>query len=441
MHFSPSILASQRQSLVVNQQLQQAITFLQMSNAELQAFIESQADENPFVALKNRLDAPASSAHGAAGGIGQDWDRIGALADDAGPSLYAHVMRQIAALGLNPRDQMLAEAFVDALAPSGWLEGAVKDIALHAGVTPEHAGSMLARLQGLEPAGLFARDLAECLRLQAADKQMLTPLFNAVLDHLPLLAAADLQALCRVCRTDMTALRGVLRDLRGLDPKPGARFDQAPMPIRAPDLLVTRAPEGGWRLELNNSTLPAVIVQDAHQPAADHPQVAEYRAERLSVARWLSRAVQYRNQTVLKIGNEILRHQRAFLDQGADHLRPMILKDIAEAVGIHESTVSRISNAVIIATPHGVMALKRFFSAALPAQNGITGSAEAVRNRIRRMIQSEPTGRPFSDETLVRMLDGEGIAVARRTVAKYREQLRIPTSALRRRQAVLSARL
>jgi len=350
-------------------------------------------------------------------------------------------MRQVTALDLPPRDQMLAEGFVEALAPSGWLEGALEDIALRAGVTLEHAESMLARLQEFEPAGLFARDLAECLRLQAADQEMLTPLFNAVLDHLPLLAAADLHALCRVCRTDMDALRSVLRDLRGLDPKPGARFDQAPMPIRAPDLLVTRPPEGGWRLELNNSTLPAVVVQDANQPAADHPQVAEYRAERLSVARWLSRAVQYRNQTVLKIGKEILRHQRAFLDQGPDHLRPMILKDIAEAVGIHESTVSRISNAVIIATPHGVMALKRFFSAALPAQDGTTGSAEAVRNRIRRMIQSEPAGRPFSDETLVRMLESEGIAVARRTVAKYREQLRIPTSALRRRQAVLSARL
>lgn len=439
MHFSPSILASQRQSLVVNQQLQQAITFLQMSNSELQAFIESQADENPFVKLKDRPENVTPLFSGTSGASAQDWDRIGALADDSGLSLYAHVTQHIMAMSLDASELALAELFLEALAPSGWLDAPVNEIALRAGVTEDHALDMLARLQGIEPAGLFARDLAECLRLQASELGLLSPLFSLVLDNLPMVAAADLQGLCRVCCTDMDALRGVLRDLRGLDPKPGARFDQAPLPIRAPDLLVSRLPEGGWRLELNNSTLPAVMVRDTDTAARNRKPVAEYLAERLSVARWLSRAVQYRNLTVLKVGEEILRNQSAFFEQGPSHLRPMILKDIAEAVGIHESTVSRISNAVTIATPHGVMSLKRFFSAALPAQDGSTGSAEAVRDRIRKLIQSEPAQRPFSDEALVRMLEKEGVCVARRTVAKYREQLRIPTSALRRRQAVLSA--
>jgi RNA polymerase sigma-54 factor len=441
MHFSPSILASQRQSLVVNQQLQQAITFLQMSNAELQAFIESQADENPFVTLKHRAEATLPRLPSTSGAAAQDWDRIGALADDAGPSLYGHVTAQIVALGLNAQELALAELFVEALAPSGWLDAPLDEIALRAGVPLATAATMLERLQKLEPAGLFARDLAECLRLQAAEQGLLSPVFAAVLNNLPMLAAADLPALCRVCRTDMDTLRQVLRALRGLNPKPGAGFDQAPMPLRAPDLLVSRLTEGGWRLELNNSTLPAVLVRDTDTPARQSRPGAEYLAERLSVARWLSRAVQYRNQTVLKIGEEILRSQRAFFEHGPGHLRPMILKDIAEAVGIHESTVSRVTNAVTIATPHGCFALKRFFSAALPAQDGNSGSAEAVRERIRKLIQAETPGRPLSDEALVRLLDGEGVAVARRTVAKYREQLRIPTSALRRRQSVISSQL
>lgn len=443
MHFSPSILATQRPSVVVNQQLQQAITFLQMSNSELQSFVEGQADENPYIRLALREmppvhRGPSASAHG-----GADWDRIGALADQGGPSLYAYLGQQIEGLGLDAQDSVLAGLFLDGLAPSGWLDVPVHDIAQRAGVCVGQAEALLTRLQTLEPTGVFARDLAECLRLQAAEQNVLCPAFQRLLQNLPLVAAADLKALCRVCGTDMAELRAMLRRLRSFNPKPGAEFDQGALPLRAPDLLVQPLADGGWRLELNNSTLPAVLVreQDDSGTPASGAGATDYIAERLSVARWLSRAVQYRNQTVLKIGAEILRSQSAFFNHGPDHLRPMILKDIAEAVGVHESTVSRVSNAVTIATPFGVMGLKRFFSAALPVQESESSSAEAVRARIQRLIQSEPACRPFSDETLVHMLGKEGISVARRTVAKYREQLKIPTSALRRRQAILSSQL
>jgi len=439
MHFSPVILTGQRQSLVVNQQLQQAITFLQMSNAELQAFIESHADENPFVSLKLRHTGDAPRLPSGSGGTAQDWDRISALPDPGAASLYAHMAQQIAALGMGTQDMALAEVFLESLAPSGWLEAPLDDIALRSGASMDKVETMLNRLQKLDPAGVFARDLAECLRLQGAEQGLLTPLFAKVLDNLQMVGNADLQGLCRICGVEMPHLRAALRDLRGLDPKPGARFEQAPMPIRAPDLLVSQLPQGGWRLELNNSTMPAVMVRD--NESRSMRSGADYHAERLSVARWLSRAVQYRNQTVLKIGEEILRSQRAFFKAGPEHLRPMIMKDIADAVGIHESTVSRVSNAVTIATPYGVMPLKRFFSAALPAQEGNSGSAEAVRNRIRKLIQSETPTRPHSDEGLVQLLDKEGVSVARRTVAKYREQLGIATSAVRRRQAMLSSQL
>lgn len=439
MHFSPSILAAPRQSLIVNQQLQQAITFLQMSNSELQAFMESQADENPFIRLKRHSDPVARHPSGVRSASGQDWDRIGALADTSGPSLYAHIAAQIAALDLDCSEYVLAELFLESLAPSGWLDAPLTEIALRAGVNPCIAEAMLLRLQKFEPTGVFARDLSECLRLQAAERGLLSPAFEKLLEHLPMLAAAELPALCRVCGTDMDGLRGMLRELRSFNPKPGAEFEQGELPLRAPDLLVDALAQGGWRLELNNSTLPAITVRETDMAKKPKAAAADYIAERLSVARWLSRAVQYRNQTVLRIGEEILRSQSAFFRNGPDHLRPMILKDVAEAVGVHESTVSRVSNAVTMATPFGVMALKRFFSAALPGQDGEADSAEAIRARIKRMIQSEPVGRPFSDETLVHMLGKEGVSVARRTVAKYREQLRIPTSALRRRQAILSA--
>jgi RNA polymerase sigma-54 factor len=277
----------------------------------------------------------------------------------------------------------------------------------------------------------------------------LTPLFASVLDNLPLLAAADLAGLARACRCDVGALRPVLRELRSLDPKPGTRFDGAPDPVRAPDLLVGPAPEGGWQVELNRSTLPRVLVRDelgtelARAPSAraGRPQGGDasgYIAERLSVARWLSRAVEHRNRTVLRIGEEIVREQSDFLARGPEHLKPMILKEIAAKAGVHESTVSRVSGGIMMATPHGAFPLKHFFTAALPSRDEAAGSAGAVRHRIGRLIRAEPAGRPLSDDQLVRLMEQEGIQVARRTVAKYREQLRIPASSVRRRQAVLS---
>lgn len=302
---------------------------------------------------------------------------------------------------------------------------------------------MLARLQRLEPAGLFARSLAECLRLQAEEQGLMTPLFAAVLDHLPLLAAADIPALARACGCAPAELRPVLRDLRSLDPKPGASFSAEPDPIRPPDLIVTSATGGGWQVELNRSTLPAVVIRqgkaDRLADGAEAP-VQGYVTERLSVARWLSRAVEHRNRTVLKIGEEIVRHQGAFFAQGPGHLRPMILKEIARLANVHESTVSRVTTGILMATPQGTFPLKHFFTAALPARDEAGGSAGAVRHRITRLIRMEDAARPLSDDQLVRMMQTEGVEVARRTVAKYREQIGIPASSIRRRQAVLAGR-
>lgn len=451
MQLSHSHSLGHRQSLVVSQQLRQAIVLLQMSNPELQTFIESQAEENPFVEFANRpaVLKPVPIPQGVAGGQREDWDRMGALADTRAVSLYTHVAGQIGALEMTEAEIELATVFVDALEPSGWLGATLDDLAQRGGVPLAEARQMLTRLQALEPTGIFARNLAECLRLQAAERGLLSPLFARVLDHLPMLAAADLNGLARICQCTIPDLHAILRDLRGLDPKPGARFDTTSDPVRAPDLIVSAAPEGGWQIELNRSTLPRVVIRehDARQltpaegaAAQARNEARSYVSERLSVARWLARAVEHRNRTVLRIGEEILRRQAGFLEQGPEHLHPMTLKEIAAAADVHESTVSRVTTGILMLTPHGVLPLKKFFTAALPTQHETGGSAGAVRHRIGRLIRSESAARPLSDDQLARLMADEGITVARRTVAKYREQLNIPTASIRRRQAILSGR-
>ena len=443
MQLSHSHSLTVRHSLVVSQQLRQAIILLQMGNAELQAFIESQSEENPFVELAKPPPVPRSTVQGG----DDDWDRIATLADTRGPSLYMSIASQIAGLGLTEADIELATVFVDALEPSGWLGATLTEIAQRAGVTIDVATQMLDRLQTLEPTGVFARTLAECLRLQAVEQGLLTPRFDQVLCNLTMLANADLVGLARVCGCAQADLRPILRDIRSLDPKPGTRFDADPDPIRPPDLLVMAAPEGGWQIELNRSTLPRVVIRDDEAKrltdltSMRQSETGGYVTERLSVARWLSRAVEHRNRTVLRIGEEILRRQGDFLANGRSHLRPMILKEIAEKVGVHESTVSRVTTGILMATPHGTYPLKYFFTAALTAREDTAGSAGAVRHRIERLIKAEPAGRPLSDDQIVRMMEDEGVSVARRTIAKYRDQLSIPPSSVRRRQAILAGRV
>lgn len=438
-------IVGQRQSLVVTAQLQQAIQLLQMGNADLQSFIEGQAEENPFLELglpKSPAPRDLALPSQARSSSDDDWDRIGQLAADPGPSLYAHASAEVARLDLSAADRMLAGLFLDALEPSGWLGQSVASIAERAGVDEEHATHVLTRLQRVEPAGLFARNLAECLRLQAADQGLLSPAFGRLLDNLPMLAAADLRGLTRVCAVSMDDLKVMLRQIRSLNPKPGATFDATPSPQRPPDLIVTRG-ETGWRVDLNRSTLPSVVVRDDAAREVKNPQANTYIAERLSVARWLSRAVEHRNQTTLKVGAEVVRRQAEFLESGLSKMRPMILREVAEAIGVHESTVSRVCAGILIAIPQGTFPLKSFFSASLGSNCGeAPGSASAVRHRIQKLIAGENSDDPLSDDTIARIIkDEDGIHLARRTVAKYRDQLRIASSVERRRRAVVNGQM
>lgn len=446
MQIQASQQIGQRQSLVVTAQLQQAIFLLQMSNTDLQSYIESEAEENPFLEMKlrgsdgeRRRELP--SLPSAKGGASGDFDFIQMRAEAPEKSLFAHVSAQFDLMFTAPQDRAAAELFLEALEPSGWLGEDLDLLAMKTGMSGDEAEAFLARVQDIEPAGLFARSLSECLRLQAADKGFLTPLFAAILDNLPMLAAADLKGLCRACDCDMDELRDQLRLIRCLNPKPGTSFDADTVNQRAPDLIVTRG-EAGWVVDLNRSTLPSVIVNEDKADAVSHAKdSAEYVGERLSVARWLRRAVEHRNQTTLKVGAEIVRRQSEFLEHGPSRIKPMILKDVAEAVGVHESTVSRVTSGLLITTPQGTFPLKTFFSAALSSNDSDeAGSAAAVRHRIQQLIKDEPADRPLSDDTIAKIISDEGINLARRTVAKYREALKIPSSFQRRRNAALALR-
>ena len=436
LHIAPRM--TQRQSLVMTTQLQQAICLLQLSNLDLHAFIEKAAEENPFldVAAPERPLPALPSKRGAAS---EDLDDIGSRLAAPDLSLYEHVSAQFDVMFPDPRRRLAAERFLEALEPNGWLGETLEDLAAATGMSEEGALAFLREVQQVEPAGLFARNLAECLALQAEDRGMMTPVFAKLLSNLPMLAAADLVGLCRVIGLDMEALKPLLRQLRSLNPKPGSDFVQGEMTEREPDLIVTRGPEG-WRVDLNRSTLPTVQVDETAAAQVRRARdAAEYVGERLSMARWLRRAIDHRNQTTLMIGAEIVRRQAAFLEAGPAHLQPMTLREVADAVGVHESTVSRVTSGIMMTTPQGTFGLKRLFSTALASDGEGAASSAAVRHRIQQLVRDEDPRNPLSDDAIAKIISDEGTHLARRTVAKYRDMLKIASSFERKRRGRMVA--
>lgn len=439
MNMHVSQRTSQSQSLTMTGQMQQAIALLQLSNTDLQRYIEKEAEENPFIDV-----TPANRAMPAlpypGGGRAEGGDPAGRLADHP-LSLYGHVTAQFDLMFTDAGQRVIAERYLEALDANGWLSEPLEDLAFACGLDMEGAEDMLCHVQQVEPAGIFARNLAECLALQAEDLGLMTPIFRGVLNNLPRLAAADLTGLARICGCDMNALRTVLKQLRGLNPKPGADFSLGEVMEREPDLIVTRGPDG-WKVDLNRSTLPAVTVDEDSAAAITRDACARgYVGERLGVARWLRRAVEHRNQTTLAVGAEIVRRQTAFLNHGQSQIAPMTLADVAQAIGVHESTVSRVTTGILMVTPQGTLGLKRFFSTALQGDASGEGgaSAAAVRYRIQKLVAAENPASPLSDDAIARAISDGGPVLARRTVAKYRDMLNIPSSFQRKRRGKLNA--
>ena len=478
----------QSQGLVMTPQLQQAIKLLQLNNLELIAYVAQELEQNPFLEAAEGGDARAATsldARAALSGspelrptprevepndgwpaaavgdrpIGMGLDGVAGgsrggrsdFADDL-PDLEArlsrpktlreHLLEQIQADIAPGRDRLIALFLLDQLDDAGYLTTRLDDAAATLGVPTAAIEAVLVRLQTCEPSGVFARSLADCLAIQLRERNRLDPAMQRLLDHLPLLAAANFPALLRVCRVDQDDLSDMVAEIKALDPKPGHTLSVEPAPPVVPDIFVTRAAEGGWRVELNSATLPRVLVDASYYATVTKTtkerRAREYLSERFQAANWLVKALDQRARTVLRVAEAVVAHQTLFLEHGVAHLRPLVLREIAAVTELHESTISRATTEKYIATPRGTYPVKYFFSNALVGADGEPShAAEAIRQRVRRLIEQEAVDGVLSDDQIVDALRTGGVVIARRTVAKYREALGIPSSVQRRRLKAL----
>jgi RNA polymerase sigma-54 factor len=475
MAIGPRLDLRQSQSLVMTPQLRQAIKLLQSSNLEVAAFVEEELERNPLLERDERavpvaVEAPPADAAEAARteapvaeALDADWsntvedgegfrpslgsggrtdfsDDLSTVEDMAGqgPTLRERLAEQLR-LGLDdPTDRLVGAAMIALLEPCGRLTVEDEALAERLGCDTARVARVRRTLQRFEPVGMFARDLRECLQVQLEEKGRFDPFMRRLLDNLPLLAARDMAGLRAACGVDAEDLAEMVAELRRLDPKPGAGADDAPLQAIQPDVLMRAAPDGGWVLELNPETLPRILVSRGFAARAqvsirDREQRA-FIQEQLQNASWLVKSLEQRANTILKVSSEIVRRQDGFFRHGIAWLKPLILRDVAEAVELHESTVSRVTANKYVATPRGTFELKYFFTTAIAGTaGGEAVSAEAVRHRIKAMVDAESPDDVLSDDAIVARLREEGVDIARRTVAKYRDALRIPSSVLRKR--------
>ncbi|HEY0920574.1 RNA polymerase factor sigma-54 [Devosia sp.] len=493
MGLTPRLEFRQSQSLTLTPQLMQSIRLLQLSHLELNAFVDAELLRNPLLEREDGGDGDAApeppeppaelsayedtvdhaerikSADTIASGYDTEVENVfpdqvapgraaeqgpwaergghdGGEAPDidqfvaARPTLAEHLVGQIGLLLADPGDRLIARFLTDGLDEAGYLTVGLDAVAEQLGAPLASVERVLRLVQGCDPAGVFARDVRECLALQLREKDRLDPLMQKLLDHLELLAVHDMAGLARAVGADREDLVDMLAELRQLDPKPGRAFATGAIEAVVPDVFVRPANGGGWAIELNSEVLPRVLVDRTYYAtvAGKTRDAAEkaFLTDCLATANWLAKSLDQRAQTILKVTAEIVQQQDGFLRHGVTHLRPMTLRMVADAIQMHESTVSRVTSNKYVSTPRGLFELKYFFTTALASATGEADhSAEAVRHRIRQLIEAEQPDAILSDDTLAAVLHKEqGIEVARRTVAKYREGMNIPSSVIRRRQ-------
>jgi len=492
MAVSQRLELRQGQTLVMTPQLQQAIKLLQLSNVELMEFCEQELEKNPLLerdegapaaepergaqqpeaapaTLEGELaredfskckdmDAAGEDLYDGAEEAPQqspaaplaDWSTVrnaqrfegdedlleSTVAESA--TLKNHLLEQLAIAALDHDRRLICVALIDAIDEAGYLRADLDEVATRLGADRQMAEETLSVLQGFDPVGVAARDLSECLALQLKDKDRYDPAMAAMVAHLDLVARRDTAQLAQLCGVDAADIADMLAEIRALSPKPGLSFISEPVQPIVPDVMVREGPDGGWLVELNSDTLPRLLVNARYyarvSARARDKESKTYLTECLNNANWLVKSLDQRARTILKVATEIVRQQDGFLTFGVRHLRPLNLRTIAEAIGMHESTVSRVTSNKYIATPRGLFELKYFFTAAIQSLDGSEShSAEAVRDRIREMIEREDARDILSDDRIVAMLTADGVHIARRTVAKYREAMRIPSSVERRR--------
>ena len=354
-------------------------------------------------------------------------------------SLADHLARQLTLAVTDPVERIIGQHLIDLVDEAGYVRGDLPSIAEKLGAPEAQIEQVLSVLQTFDPPGVCARDLSECLAIQLKERDRYDPAMRALIEHLDLLAKRDFAELKRLCGVDEDDLRDMAGEIRRLNPKPGLAFGGGVVQPVVPDVFVRANPDGSWSVELNTDTLPRVLVNQNYYSKVSKNSMSDkergFLAECLQTATWLTRALDQRARTILKVSTEIVRQQDAFLVYGVQHLRPLNLRMVADAIGMHESTVSRVTANKYMATPRGIFELKYFFSSAIPATGaGEAHSSEAVRHRIKEMIEAESADAVLSDDTIVHRLREAGIEIARRTVAKYRESMRIPSSVQRRRE-------
>ena len=492
----------QGQSLVMTPQLLQAIKLLQLSHLDLATYVDAELERNPLLeaapdgasdpigdpdgprdpaargeaeidlrrgemetaapaefdnAFPDDVPTPlpaspldslplASSAWQQTGGGSFDGGELDSMANIATElGLHDHLCAQLDLATADPVERLVGRHVVDAVDDAGYLAEDCGTIAARIGVEPAFVERLLALVQTFSPSGIAGRGLAECLAIQLREQDRYDPAMQALVGRLDLVARRDHAALKRVCGVDDEDLAEMLAELRRLDPKPGRAFAGGPVHVLVPDVFVRAAPDGSWFVELNPDTLPRVLVNQSYHATvargARTDQEKSFISECLQSANWLTRSLEQRSKTILKVASEIVRQQDGFFAFGVSQLRPLNLKTIADAIGMHESTVSRVTSNKAIGTARGTFEMKYFFTASIPGSGGAEAhSSEAVRHRIRQLVEAERADDILSDDALVKRLSDEGVEIARRTVAKYRESLRIPSSVDRRRDRKVPAR-
>jgi RNA polymerase sigma-54 factor len=354
-------------------------------------------------------------------------------------TLSDHLTEQLHLAVSDPAMRMIGAHLIGLVNEAGYLSGDIEGVADTLGAPLELVEETLKILQTFDPPGIMARNLKECLAIQLRERDRFDPAMEIFIDNLELLAKHDLARLKALCKVDMDDLRDMAAEVRSLNPKPGNLFGSVVVQPVVPDVIVRPAPDGSWAVELNSETLPKVLVNNQYyaQVARGATQESDklYLSECMSNATWLVKSLDQRARTILAVAREIVRQQDAFLVHGVEHLRPLNLKTVADAISMHESTVSRVTSNKYFETPRGVFELKYFFTTAISSSAGGEDlSAESVRHKIRAMIDAETAAAILSDDQIVDRLCAEGIDIARRTVAKYRESMNIPSSVIRRRE-------
>jgi len=470
----PSLQLKLGQQLTMTPQLQQAIRLLQLPALELQAHIrelletnvmlepleEAEAATGTFDALVTAAEQPKPAERAAESTVevledgwgehtagpadtpwnGEDDERQQEYADASGESLQDHLLWQLELAHLQPRELAIARAIVDAISDDGYLTESLEEIArtLHPELesSSDEVASVLLRVQALDPAGIGARSVSECIELQLRQLDPATPGFDTALriarHHLELVAERELSLLRRELRTTEEEIACALALVRSCHPRPGATVSAGSAEYVVPDVFVRRT-EHGWGVEINPATLPRVRLNQSYASLIGRNASHATMRAQLQEARWLLKSLEIRHETLMKVARSIVERQTAFLEHGEEYMRPMILKDIAEAVTMHESTISRVTSGKYMHTPRGVFELRYFFSSQVEGADGSGTSSTAIRAKIRKLVKDEHSEAPLSDGRIAELLSAEGIPVARRTVAKYREAMGIAASNERRR--------